>query len=141
MVDVGAGMELDELKRWLEEHPKDLNKMAVGLWPVQAGIISDEDAVQAGLERIFKTRSYLRLRPGVKVSSWLMKNIKSAALNAADKRSSRERPGFSPVGSEADAGEPHDDALPSIIGPDPDGWTDDDPLFHDHGTEEELEEQ
>jgi hypothetical protein len=98
-----------ELVKWLEAHPMDLAKMAVHLWPVEAGIISVEDAVQEGLRRIFDTENYRAMHPGVKISTWLMKSVKSAALNAADKRSSAEQPGFKAVGHEEDVETPPDD--------------------------------
>jgi len=98
-----------ELVQWLEAHPMDLLKMAVHLWPVERGIISAEDAVQEGLRRVFDTENYRAMRPGVKTSTWLMKSVKSAALNAADKRSSAEVPGFTPVGHEEDRETPPDD--------------------------------
>jgi hypothetical protein len=65
--------------------------------------------VQEGLRRVFETENYRAMRPGVKISTWLMKSVKSAALNAADKRSSAEQPGFTPVGHEDDRETPPDD--------------------------------
>jgi len=107
-----------ELVQWLEAHPKDLLKMAVHLWPVEARIISAEDAVQEGLRRVFDTENYRAMRPGVKISTWLMKSVKSAALNAADKSSSAEQPGFKSVGHEDDDVEtpPDDDVFYPLHG-------------------------
>lgn len=98
-----------ELVQWLEAHPTDLLKMAAHLWPVEARIISAEEAVQEGLRRVFETENYRAMRPGVKISTWLMKSVKSAALNAADKRSSAEQPGFKAVGHDEDVETPPDD--------------------------------
>lgn len=106
-----------ELTRWLEDHPLDLWKMALKLWPVRTGIISAADAVQDGLRRIIETQSYRALRPGVKVSSWLMKSVASAALNAVDKRSSREQPGGDPIGAEVAPGNGHGDDLGTLPEP------------------------
>src|SRR6202022_3000874 len=82
-----ARMTRREVVEWLEAHPMDLAKMAQGLWPVRAGFITAEDAVQEGLRRVFETENYRALRSGVKITSWLMKSVASAARNAVDKRS------------------------------------------------------
>lgn len=105
-----------ELVKWLEAHSMDLVKMAAKLWPVESRIISAEDAVQEGLRRVFDTENYRAMRRGVKVSTWLMKSVKSAALNAADKRSSAEQPGFKAVGFDDDRKAPDADDVnyPSI---------------------------
>ena len=121
-----------ELVQWLEDHPLDLLKMALKLWPVQAGIITAEDAVQEGLRRVFKTENYRALRSGVKITSWLMKSVASAALNAADKRSSREQPGGDPIGAEVAHGNGHGDDLGTL--PEPDEYA-----FHER--DDEIDEE
>jgi len=117
--------------QWLEAHPMDLVKMAAHLWPVEAKVISAEDAVQEGLRRVFDTENYRAMRPGVKISTWLMKSVKSAALNAADKRSSAEQPGFKAVGHDVDVEARDEDVTRPVV--DPLEEADPDPLEQDFG--------